>query len=197
MDGRPELSPVRSTLELVGRREFKHPPLPYSPSSERMSPISVMSRSGSDLLEGEGAALRSASSALRFFVCLKGSQNCCAPVPVRKELGAHEKDCQHDAPLRSVDHVVGVGRWLVEDLARRGRETGTSNLARHRPGQHQEDVQLDGHDSERRPTSVRPDWMAPPTQGWKELLAVQRAAPIGYTRLAPMTPRTNDSRASS
>ena len=87
-----------------------------------MSPISVMSRSGSDLLEGEGAALRSASSVLRFFACLKGRQNCCAPEPVEKDRGAHEEVHQHDAPLRAGHRVVGVGCRLVEDLARRGRE---------------------------------------------------------------------------
>ena len=92
MDSRPELSPVCSTLGLVRQWVLKlTSTLPYSLLPEQMSLISVMLRSGPDLLEGEGAALRSALSALCFFVCLKGSQNCCALVPVRKELSAHKE----------------------------------------------------------------------------------------------------------
>ena len=75
-----------------------------------MSPISVMSRSGSDLLEGDGAALRSASSVLRFFACLKGRQNCCAPEPVEKDRGAHEEGASEAVVCRVADFDVELAR---------------------------------------------------------------------------------------
>ena len=126
-------------LELVGRRGLKLTSL-----------FPVVRADVADLGDvelGRGRIFWKAKARLEIrFVCspllrlLEGQPELQCTGAGQEGTRCARRSLQHNAPLRIERHVAGVGCRLVEDLARRGRETGTLNLLRCRLGQRQEHV---------------------------------------------------------